>query len=170
MATAADLLVDAFGRIKESVHDALHGLTGEQLATPVAREANTVAWLVWHLTRIMDDHVAGVSDGVQVWTRDGWADRFALPFPDAATGYGHTSEEVGQVKVGGELLAGYHDATHARAVEFAAGVTEAGLDRIVDTSWDPPVTLAVRLVSVVNDSMQHAGQAAYVRGILLRRA
>ena len=42
------------------------------------------------------------------------------------------------------------------------------LEREVDQSWDPPVTLAVRLVSVVNDITQHAGQAAYAAGIIAR--
>jgi hypothetical protein len=39
---------------------------------------------------------------------------------------------------------------------------------VVDRRWDPPVTLGVRLVSVVNDCAQHVGQAAYVRGLLGR--
>ncbi len=55
---------------------------------------------------------------------------------------------------------------HARTAEFVAGLSAADLDRVVDESWDPPVTLGVRLVSVVDDDAQHAGQAAYVRGLL----
>ena len=41
-----------------------------------------------------------------------------------------------------------------------------GEDRVVDRTWDPPVTLGVRLVSILDDDTQHAGQAAYVRGLL----
>jgi hypothetical protein len=37
---------------------------------------------------------------------------------------------------------------------------------VVDASWDPPVTLGVRLVSVISDDLQHAGQAAYLRGMI----
>ena len=48
-------------------------------------------------------------------------------------------------------------------------LTDDDLDRIVDTSWDPPVTLGVRLISVLSDDLQHAGQAAFVRGVLERR-
>jgi len=66
------------------------------------------------------------------------------------------------------LLADYHEATYEQTIKLVSGITEADLDRVVDTSWRPPVTLGVRLVSVINDSMQHAGQAAYVRGIMLR--
>ena len=51
-----------------------------------------------------------------------------------------------------------------------SGLTDADLPRVVDERWDPPVTLGVRLVSVISDCLQHAGQAAFVRGILLRSA
>jgi uncharacterized damage-inducible protein DinB len=168
MATSADLLTDAFGRINESVHGALEGLTEDELVQAVAPDSNTVAWLVWHLTRIMDDHIAGVADSEQLWMRDGWAERFGLPFPLEELGYGQTADEVRQVRVSGELLRGYHDATYERVLDYVLTVTAHDLDRVVDERWDPPVTLGVRLVSVVNDSMQHVGQAAYVRGILLR--
>jgi uncharacterized damage-inducible protein DinB len=169
MATTADLLVDAFGRVQESVEEALADLTDEELATSPEPGANSVAWLVWHLTRVMDDHVAHVADGRQVWLEDGWARRFGLPFDDKVIGYGQTTDDVARVRVGADLLRGYHDATYARVVEYVRGVGDADLDRVVDTRWDPPVTLGVRLVSVVNDATQHVGQAAYVRGILLRR-
>ena len=69
-----------------------------------------------------------------------------------------------------ELLVGYHDAVHDLAtVQYLRGLDEPELGRIVDTSWDPPVTLGVRLVSVIADDLQHVGQAAFVRGILQRR-
>ncbi|MFB7517745.1 DUF664 domain-containing protein [Streptomyces sp. NPDC056144] len=163
---SAGLLTDAFGRIREVVHEAVEGLTDGQLATRIDPDANSIAWLVWHLTRIQDDHLAGAFGTAQLWTADGWRDRFGLPFPAAATGYGHTSAQVGAVRASAELLLGYHDAVHARTEELLAPVTNADLDRVVDTSWDPPVTLGVRLVSVIADDLQHAGQAAYVRGLL----
>jgi hypothetical protein len=141
-------------------------MTDEQLATRVGPAANPVAWLVWHLTRIQDDHVAGVAGTEQAWTADGWYDRFGLPFDPADHGYGHTTEQVAAVRVSGELLAGYHAAVHANTDAYVRTLVDADLDRVVDTSWDPPVTAGVRLVSVVSDSLQHAGQAAYVKGLL----
>jgi uncharacterized damage-inducible protein DinB len=167
MATASDLLLDAFGRIQESIHDVLEGLSDEQLATPVAPRANTIAWLVWHISRLMDDHIADVADSDQLWTSQGWADRFGLPFPVKTVGYGQSVEQAHSVRVSGGLLGEYFDAAHDQAVEFVRSVTEVDLDRVVDVRWDPPVTLAVRLISVVNDSMQHVGQAAYAKGILI---
>lgn len=164
--TSAELLTDAFDRIQEVVHGAVGGLDEPQLASPPAEDANSIAWLVWHLTRIQDDHVAGVAGTDQVWTRDGWADRFALPFAASDTGYGHTPAHVAAVRVSADLLTGYHDAVHDRTVRYVSALTDADLPRVVDQAWNPPVTLAVRLISVISDDLQHAGQAAYVRGLL----
>jgi uncharacterized damage-inducible protein DinB len=171
--TIAELLTDAFGRIREVVHNAVDGLTPGQLAFRPESEANSIAWLVWHLSRIQDDHVADVAGTGQVWssTRDGssWADRFGLPFAVTATGYGHGPEAVAAVQVkSGEMLTGYYDAVHEETIKYVRGLTDPDLDRIVDKSWDPPVTLGVRLVSVISDSLQHAGQAAYLRGLIER--
>jgi hypothetical protein len=76
---------------------------------------------------------------------------------------------VASVVADGDLLTAYHDAVHARAVEFVRSLMDDDLARVVDRRWDPPVTMSVRLVSVVDDCAQHVGQAAFVRGILERR-
>ena len=167
--TAADLLTDAFGRIREIVHEAVDGLTPEQLDFRPASHANSIAWLVWHLARVQDDHVADVAGTEQAWTAEGWADRFGLPFSPAETGYGHTSAEVAAVRAPADLLVGYYEAVHGRTVKYVQGLGQADLDRVVDLNWDPPVTLGVRLASVISDDLQHGGQAAYVRGMLPRR-
>ena len=167
--TGAELLVDAFDRIQGVVRRAVSDLSPDQLAWRPDDGANSIAWLVWHLTRIQDDHVAGVAGTGQVWTGAGWAERFDLPFTPASTGYGHGPADVAAVRVGADLLLGYHDAAHDRTVAYVATLTDTDLPRVVDRGWDPPVTLAVRLVSVVSDDLQHAGQAAYVRGLLERQ-
>jgi uncharacterized damage-inducible protein DinB len=165
---SAELLVDAFERIRESVHEAVGGLTREQLAQRLDSRANTVGWLVWHLTRVQDDHVADAMGDEQVWTARGWANRFGLPFHTSDTGYGHQAEEVAAVRADAGLLLGYHDAVHERTVEYVGRLTGPQLDRVVDEAWTPAVTLGVRLVSVISDDLQHAGQAAFIRGLVLR--
>lgn len=166
--TPAQLLTDAYDRVQESTVAVLDGLTPDELAHRPTPDANSIAWLVWHLARVEDDHVADVAGTEQVWTAQGFADRFDLPFEVGAIGYGQTSDEVGQVRAGAELLAEYAAAVHAASVAYLATVTPDDLDRVVDDRWDPPVTLGVRLVSVVNDATQHVGQAAYLRGLLGR--
>ena len=166
--TSAELLTDAFGRIAETVHEAVEGLTASQLATRLDPDANSIAWLCWHLARVQDDHVAGAFGVEQVWPA--FIDRFGLPFEPGAIGYGHSSAEVALVRISSaNLLTAYHDAVHAQTVALVSGVTDADLPRVVDEGWDPPVTLSVRLVSVISDCLQHAGQASFIRGILLRR-
>ena len=164
-----ELLVDAFGRVREATHGAVEGCSAAVLTFRADDDANSIAWLVWHLTRIQDDHVADVAGTAQLWTSEGWADRFALPFEPSATGYGHGSDDVAAVVASGDLLLGYHDAVHDATVAYLRGLTPADLDRIVDERWDPPVSLGVRLVSVVDDDLEHAGQAAFVRGLADRR-
>jgi uncharacterized damage-inducible protein DinB len=168
--TSTELLADAFRRIRDTVHAAVTGLSAEQLAYRIDSNANSIAWLVWHLTRIQDDHVADVAQTEQVWVSDGWSERFGLPFPPLAHGYGHSSADVAAVRVESpDLLTGYYDAVHEQTLRFVAGLTDADLPRVVDERWNPPVTLGVRLVSVISDDLQHAGQAAFIRGIVLRR-
>lgn len=167
----ADLLADAFGRIREEVHAAVADLDVEALHHRTDPHANTIAWSVWHLARVQDDHVAEVAGVEQVWTAQGWAERFALPLESAETGYGHSSEQVAAVRVDSpELLTGYHDAVTEQTLRYVRGLTAADLDRVVDEAWDPAVTLGVRLVSVVSDDLQHVGQAAFLRGQLQRRS
>jgi hypothetical protein len=168
--TSAGLLVDAFGRIRETVTDTVYGLNHAQLAYRVSADANPIGWLVWHLTRVQDDHVAGAFGVPQVWSARGWGERFGQPADSAEIGYGHSSQQVAAISAAissAELLADYHEATYEQTVQLVSGITDDDLERVVDTSWHPPVTLGVRLVSVINDDMQHMGQAAFVRGILL---
>jgi len=168
--TSAELLTDAYGRIREEVQGVVDALTPEQLAYRVDGTANSIAWLVWHLTRVQDDHIADVAGFEQVYIAQGWAERFGFPFPPSAIGYGHSSADVDAVRVDSpDLLVDYHEAVHAQTLRFLEGLKEEELGRLVDERWDPPVTLGVRLVSVVSDDLQHVGQAAFVRGLLERR-
>src|ERR1700761_6117855 len=150
--TSAELLVDGCGRIRETVADVLAGLSPGQLAYRIDPDANPVSWLVWHLTRVQDDHVAKAFGAVQAWSSGGWAKRFGLPEHTLETGYGHTTEQVGAVgtlTASAALLAGYHEETYAQTVRLVSAVTDEDLARVVDTRWTPPVTLGVRLVSVL---------------------
>ena len=163
--TVSALLRDAFDRVQQGVHALLEGIDDRALFHRPDAEANTVAWLVWHLARVQDDHVAAAAEAPQRWVEGAWLERFALPFPPSATGYGQGPEEVGAVRATPALLRGYYDEVHAATAAFLDGLGDGDLGRVVDDRWDPPVTLGVRLVSVVSDDLQHVGQAAYLRGL-----
>lgn len=166
--TASDVFLDSFARIRGIVHRVTEGASAELLAYRVDPETNSIAWLIWHLTRIQDAQVSDVADTDERWIADGWFERFALPLPPESTGYGHNAAESGSVIVPAELLLDYHDAVYEATVGFLETLDERALNRVVDTSWDPPVTVGVRLVSTVADDLQHAGQAGFVQGIARR--
>jgi uncharacterized damage-inducible protein DinB len=164
--TPTELLADAFGRVHESTLAVLDGLSDDELRHRPGPDANPIGWLVWHLARVQDDHVAGVGGHDQVYA--GYVGRFDLPYDEGAIGYGQSSDDVAAFAAPADLLADYATAVHERTLAYLETVTADDLDRVVDEHWDPPVTLGARLVSVVNDDTQHVGQAAYVRGLLGR--
>ncbi|QGN33612.1 DUF664 domain-containing protein [Microlunatus sp. Gsoil 973] len=160
------LVTDAFDRVEELVDGITADLTPQMATYRPDPGANSIAWLVWHATRVQDDHMAELAKVDQVWPQ--WRERFGLPFDDNATGYGHGPEQVGQVQVAGDLLAGYHREVQALTRDYVGALTEQELGRVVDTNWDPPVTASVRLISVIGDITQHLGQAYYVQGLAER--
>ncbi|WP_405876018.1 MULTISPECIES: DinB family protein [unclassified Streptomyces] len=164
---AKDILIDAYNRIQEEVHAVVEGLDPDALGARPSDEANSIAWLVWHLTRVQDDHVADAFGLDQVWLTQDWEKRFGLDLPRRDTGYGHSPAKVAKVRVdSGDLLTGYYDAVHAQSLEALRALAAKDFERVVDERWDPPVTLGVRLISVLSDDLQHVGQAGYVRGLL----
>jgi hypothetical protein len=163
----ADLLLELYGRIPPLAQTAVEGVDLDKLTESPAPGTNSIAWLVWHLARVQDSHIAELVEADQVWVGDGWAGRFGLDPDPANTGYAHTAREVAAVRPESpDVLLDYLDAVTARTNPFIQGLTPGDLDRIVDRYWNPPVTLGVRLVSIADDCQQHAGQAAYVRGLL----
>lgn len=183
---ARELLRDGFDRVAESVRSVTGGTDSTILLYQPDPQSNHAAWLIWHLTRVQDDHLADLSAVVggaeppsrgaahhtptgQLWLEHGWAQRLALPYPPEDTGFGHDAQQVQAFGTGDSgLLAAYHQAVHERTAQILESLSTPDFVRVVDQRWDPPVTAAARLVSVLNDTTQHVGQAAYVRGLAER--
>lgn len=166
---SADLLADAFERIRVGVQRATEGLDQPALAHLPGPAANSIAWLVWHTSRVQDDHVSEIAGVPQAYISEGFADALGLPADPGDTGYGHTGDQVAAVQPDDPaILVEYHDAVTRRSLDYLASIHADELDRIIDESYDPPVSVGVRLVSVINDNMQHVGQAKYVRGLIDR--
>jgi hypothetical protein len=165
-----DLLADVFGRVREHVHEAAAGLDAETLRTPPEPGTNPIGWLVWHLARGEDAQIADVSGATQVWLSGDWPSRFGVVADADDTGYGHSWSEVMAIRAdSAAALIDYYEAVAAQTSAYLSDLSAADLDRIVDRRWDPPVSLGVRLISIADDSIQHAGQAVYARGMLERR-
>ncbi len=160
-----ELLLDMFDRLPSLVGPVVHGLTPAQLRWVPAEGVNSIGWLIWHLTRVQDHHVAELLGEDQLWVSGPWAARIGID-PDAQnTGYGHSPDEVATIRPDSpEVLIEYLDTVAARTRNFVESLTRDDLDRVVDRRWNPPVTLGVRLISIANDDAQHIGQAAYLRG------
>jgi len=159
--------------LREQQFDVIFSTNGtllESHLTPLAKVRNLIFLLSIDGDEKAHDKVRG--KGTFRQARESMAALFelrrqlGLPLPAADTGYAHTSDQVALVQLSAEQLLGYYDAVHARTAQFLETVTDDGLDRIVDKRWNPPVTLGVRLVSVIDDCAQHAGQAAYVKGLV----
>lgn len=167
MAMTRVLLIDAFSRVHDGVAALTDGLDGATAAYRPDPGANSITWLIWHLSRVQDDHVSHLARVEQVWPR--WRDRFGLDLADPdATGYGMSAAEVGRVHADPQLLDGYYADVHAATVEYLDRLVVGDLERVVDEHWDPPVTAAVRLVSVLDDVTMHLGQAGYLQGLAER--
>jgi len=165
---AIETLQEGFSRVAPGVHRVVRDLDERALTWRADPEANTIAWLVWHIARVQDAQIAPLAEAEEVWKAGGWARRFDLPFDDSASGYGQDSDDVGRVRASADLLVGYLDAVTTTTARYLSTLHDGDLVRVVDTRWDPPVTLGVRLVSILADDLQHLGQAAYVRGLAER--
>lgn len=165
---AVDVLLDSFGRIPGLLHDVADDIDREALLRRPevdGRAGNSIGWLLWHIARMQDVQIAHVAGTAQVQD-DGWTERLAVPYPPQAMGYGMSDADVAAFTVSGaDALTAYYDAVHARTVELLDTLSDTDLARVVDAAWDPPVTLLVRLVSIVDDAAQHTGQAAYLKGL-----
>ena len=162
-----DVLQDAFGRIDEEVRRTLDGLSAEQLIFRPSEQANSIGWLAWHLTRVQDDHMSDLAGRTQAWTADGWHARFGRPANAEDTGFGARPADVAALQPpSSAVLVDYFAAVHQRTLEYVRTLEPADLDRELDEHWDEPVTVGVRIVSVIADDLQHVGQMAYIRGLI----
>ena len=163
-----DLLRDGYTRISEIMTSYLNGLSVEDLKWQPRPDANSIGWLTWHLTRVQDDHIASLMGGEQLWVKDGWHDKFNRPADPTDRGFGHTPEQVAAFEPpAAEILLAYHKAVSARSKSFFLTLSETDLDReLNEPQYQPLPTVGVRLISVMSDNLQHAGQAAFVRGLL----
>jgi hypothetical protein len=170
MTTSADILADGFERVRTTSRGAGRGLTRATLEAKVDPETNTIAWLLWHIGRGQDAQVSALMGEEQIWTADEFATRFALDLPDDSTGYAHTPDDVSKVSGSDvESYLDYIDAVCDRSINYVGELSDSDFDDIVDERFTPPVTRAVRLFSMISDDLQHAGQAAILRGILERK-
>ena len=162
------LLTDGYGRILRVLENSLKGLTEDDLKWQPHADTNSIGWLTWHLTRVQDDHIASLVEEEQLWTKDGWHAKFnRLPDPNDR-GFDHTPKQVAAFESPDvETLLTYHRAVLERSKRYFLTLSDDDLDReLNEPQYQPLPTVGVRLISVLSDNLQHAGQVAYIRGLL----
>ncbi len=163
-----ELLKDGYGRMLLVLEKALDGLSEDDLNQQPHPDSNSIGWLAWHLTRVQDHHIADLMGEEQLWVRDGWHAKFKRASDPSDIGFRHRSEDVAAFKSpGAAIFLEYHRAVLDRSTHYISTLSAADLDRELNEPWFQPLpTVGVRLVSVISDGLQHAGQVAYLRGLL----
>ncbi len=162
------LITDGYGRILRILEKSLEGLTPDDLSQQPHPDCNSMGWLAWHLTRVQDHHIADLMGEEQLWIGDGWHARFNRPLDPKDIGSGHSSEDVAAFKPpDAKTLLEYHHAVVERSKRYINTLSAVDLDQeIEDPRFQPLPTVGTRLISVLSDGLQHAGQVAYLRGLL----
>ncbi len=163
-----DLMVDAFERLPGYLSNVLKGLTQDNLDWQPRPDCNSIGWLTWHLTRQHDAQIASLMNEQQLWLSDGWASKFNLPPDPNDVGFGHSPEQVSSFKSPDiQVMLDYHYAVLERTKRHLVTLSPTDLDRELDEPWFQPLpTVGVRLISILDDAVLHAGQAAYIRGLI----
>ena len=72
---------------------ALEGLTVDELQVQTGPDSNPIGWLMWHLSRVQDNHFSAMEDKEHAWVTEGWNKKFdRADKPTSDRGRGHTSE------------------------------------------------------------------------------
>lgn len=163
-----ELIIDGYGRVLQILERALTGLAPEDLNEQPHPDSNSIGWIAWHLARVQDRHFANLMGEEQLWIAAGWYARFNRPPDVDDTGARHTSEQVAAFKSPDvQTFLDYYRSVYDRTKRYIFGLSEADLDRqLDDPRYQPPLTVGGRLVNVISDNLQHAGQVAYLRGLL----
>ncbi len=162
-----ELVIDGYVRVLDSLKESLAGLTPEELNKQPKPDCNSMGWLAWHISRIQDAEIANLMGADQLWISQKWHAKFNRPPDPDDTGTGQTSKQVAAFKSPDvETLLDYYYAVAERTKKYIRSLTGEELDRKLDEPYQPPPTVGVRLVSVLADNLQHAGEIAYVHGLI----
>jgi hypothetical protein len=165
-----ELIVDGFDRLPDLAGDALAGVRAADLDWPPGPGRNPLGWTVWHLTRVEDGQIADLMGEPDLWTRDGWHRKFDRPPDHEDSGYGHTARQVAAFRSpSAKVQLDYLRAATERTKQYLARLSPSDLDRVLDEPGPDPATVGVRLLSILADCHQHAGEAAYIRGLIRAR-
>ncbi len=163
-----DVLIDGYSRIPHFLKHVLAGIPQDKLDWQSHPDANSMGWLAWHLVRQHDVQIATLMGEEQLWISESFHSRFNRPVDPRDRGFGDTPEDVAAFKSPETaVFLEYAEAVVARTLAYIRRLSEEDLDQeLNEPQYQPLPTLGVRLVSILEDSQLHLGQAAYIRGII----
>ena len=159
------VVIKEFDRLSQLLDKAIDGLTEEELNWQPNPDCNNMGWLVWHLSRGQDKAVWEITGEEQLWVKDRWYDKFnRQPDPDNS-GFSHSSEDIAGFKSPDyKTLLGYYHAVQERSKNTFNSLSSNDLDNKIDNPFH--ATTGIRIAAILYDNLQHAGQVAYLRGLL----
>src|SRR5690625_791111 len=161
---ARDILTDAASRPLAAIRAVAELITPGNLNAHPGGHDNSIAWLLWHMGREIDVQVAHLAGTEELWTASGYAEQLGIT--EEGIGYGHTPAQARAVTARDpHPLLDYLTAATAALQEYLASLDPSALGEVIDSDWDPPVTRGTRLVSIIDDAAQHAGQVGYALSI-----
>lgn len=163
-----DLLKDGYSRIYEYMKHTLKGLDQNDLNWQPRNDSNSIGWLAWHITRQQDAQISSLIGEDQIWIKDRWFMRFNRPDDRNDVGFGHTKKQVQDFRSPDiSILLDYQKAVSKRSMDYFMTLSKTDLEKELDEPWfHPTPTIGVRIISILEDSLLHAGQMAYIRGLI----
>jgi hypothetical protein len=164
---AKNLLSDGYRSALAVIEGVVKGLSREDLDWQPRPDSNSIGWLAWHMAREQDAAIALLLREEQLWTRDGWHDKFGRPADPKDYGTGNTPEQLAAFRSpDADTLLSYYRAVLKRSQEYILSLAAADLDQVTKFKWmQPPPTVGSWLMMIMDDCVQHAGQAGYIRGL-----
>ena len=162
-----EILTSGYEGVLRTLTYTLDGLNEDDLNWQPKPDCNSIGWLAWHLTRWHDVMVSNLMEEEQLWIKEGWYEKFGREADERDSGMGDKAEDLAKfTSPGGKTLLGYQEAVLERSKCFFPKLSQQDLDKVFEgTPFKPPPTWGMMLMGTLSDSLQHAGQAAYVRGL-----
>jgi len=156
-------IVDRLDAAYRWIEQLSEDVTDEQFFHQPTSDTNSIAWLVWHLSRWRDRVSALVAGETQVWISEGWAQRFGMA--EERTGLGDTPEQVSSFRVPRDQVLGYAASAHRAIVERVLKIPPEQFDQEVESAYGDRRPVWRLMAGVIGDSTEHVGQINYLRGI-----
>ena len=165
--SASEGLLYALGRNWDMVDAALEGLDDAILLRRPNEQCNSISWILWHMSRVVDTFIhTRLRSTPQLWVDGGWHQKFGMAADPEDRGVGWTAEQVAEWPAPArDVQLGYYEAVKAAAKAYMEPLSAEELEkRMVIPPVAEPRSVAAALGQMTWDNIAHGGQIAYLRG------